>query len=224
MQSYCDAHRLAFRPHVKTHKLPEIARMQLDAGAVGITCQKLGEAEVMVDAGFDDVLVTFPLVGPQKAQRLAALAHRVTMTVVGDSAVVAQGLSDVLAREGLEVDFLVDCDTGFARTGVQTPRSGGRPGGARRRARRPSLRRSDDVPDPVGERAVAARGACGDRGARPPRREGQRRRNAHGSHDPRDRRGDGGPRRHVRLRGPRLYRERVGSPGGLCACGSSPRW
>jgi D-serine deaminase-like pyridoxal phosphate-dependent protein len=121
MQSYCDAHRLAFRPHVKTHKLPEIARMQLDAGAVGITCQKLGEAEVMVDAGFDDVLVTFPLVGPQKAQRLAALADRVTMTVVGDSAVVAQGLSDVLAREGLEVDFLVDCDTGFARTGVQTP-------------------------------------------------------------------------------------------------------
>jgi D-serine deaminase-like pyridoxal phosphate-dependent protein len=123
MQRYCDAHRLSFRPHVKTHKLPEIARIQLDAGAVGITCQKLGEAEVMADAGFDDVLVTFPLVGPQKAQRLAALVRRVKMAVVGDSASVAQGLSDVLAREGLEVDFLVDCDTGLARTGVQTPQA-----------------------------------------------------------------------------------------------------
>jgi D-serine deaminase-like pyridoxal phosphate-dependent protein len=121
MQRYCDEHGLAFRPHIKTHKLPEIARLQVEAGAVGITCQKLGEAEVMADAGFDDILVTYPLVGPHKARRLAALARRVTMSVVGDSAAVAEGLSEVLGQEELEVDFLVECDTGLARTGVQSP-------------------------------------------------------------------------------------------------------
>jgi D-serine deaminase-like pyridoxal phosphate-dependent protein len=123
LQGYCDEHGLACRPHIKTHKLPEIARLQVEAGAVGITCQKLGEAEVMADAGIDDILVTYPLVGPHKAGRLAALARRVTMSVVGDSAAVAEGLSEVLAQENLEVDFLVECDTGLARTGVQSPQA-----------------------------------------------------------------------------------------------------
>jgi D-serine deaminase-like pyridoxal phosphate-dependent protein len=121
LQSYCDEHGLACRPHIKTHKLPQIARLQLDAGAVGITCQKLGEAEVMAEAGFDDILITFPLIGRQKAERLAALAGQVKMAVVGDSAAVAEGLAAVLAPAGVEVDFLVDCDTGLARTGVQSP-------------------------------------------------------------------------------------------------------
>ncbi len=121
MQGYCDEHGLALRPHIKTHKLPEVARLQIDAGACGITCQKLGEAEVMAGAGFDDILITFPLVGAAKAERLAALARRVKVGVVGDSATVAIGLAGALAPAGLEVEFLVECDTGFARTGVQTP-------------------------------------------------------------------------------------------------------
>jgi D-serine deaminase-like pyridoxal phosphate-dependent protein len=121
MQAYCDEHGLALRPHIKTHKLPELARLQVDAGACGITCQKLGEAEVMADAGLDDILLSFPLVGEAKAERLAALAKRIRIGVVGDSAPVASGLSTVLARHGLEVDFLVECDTGNERTGVQTP-------------------------------------------------------------------------------------------------------
>src|SRR3978361_1477410 len=78
MQAYCDEHTIALRPHIKTHKLPELARKQLQAGARGITCQKLGEAEVMADAGVDDILISFPLVGPAKADRLAALAQRIT--------------------------------------------------------------------------------------------------------------------------------------------------
>jgi D-serine deaminase-like pyridoxal phosphate-dependent protein len=121
MQAYCDEHGVELRPHIKTHKLPELARLQLEAGAVGITCQKLGEAEVMADAGIEDILLSFPLVGSAKAERLAALAVRVKMTVVGDSAAVAEGLSPVLARQGVEVDFLVECDTGLGRTGVQSP-------------------------------------------------------------------------------------------------------
>ncbi len=121
MQGYCDAQGLAFRPHIKTHKLPAIAHMQLDAGAVGITCQKLGEAEVMLAAGIHDILVSFPLVGAAKAERLAAFAGEGRISVVGDSEEVARGLSPVLAEAGTEVGFLVECDTGFERTGVQTP-------------------------------------------------------------------------------------------------------
>ncbi|TML84131.1 MAG: D-TA family PLP-dependent enzyme [Actinobacteria bacterium] len=121
MQGYCDEHGLAFRPHIKTHKLPAVAHMQVRAGAVGITCQKLGEAEVMEAAGLRDILLSFPLVGAAKAERLAALAGEATVSVVGDSEHVARGLSDALAQAGAGVDFLVECDTGFGRTGVQSP-------------------------------------------------------------------------------------------------------
>jgi len=120
-QRYCDDHGLAFRPHIKTHKLPAIAHMQLRAGAVGITCQKLGEAEVMQAAGLRDILLTFPLVGAAKAERLAALAQEGELSVAADSAAVARGLSQALANAGAEAGFLVECDTGFGRTGVQTP-------------------------------------------------------------------------------------------------------
>lgn len=121
LQQYCDENRLAFRPHVKTHKLPPIAQMQVDAGAVGITCQKIGEAEVMAAAGFTEILISFPIVGEEKAMRLARLARDVRLSVVGDSASCAHGLSDALTRGGGRADFLVECDTGLGRTGVQTP-------------------------------------------------------------------------------------------------------
>lgn len=123
MQNYCDEHGLAFRPHIKTHKLPAIAHMQVRAGAVGITCQKLGEAEVMQAAGLQDILLSFPLVGAAKAARLAALAREATVSVVGDSAEVARGLSSALEDADAEVGLLVECDTGFLRTGVQTPKA-----------------------------------------------------------------------------------------------------
>jgi len=121
MQRYCDEYGFACRPHIKTHKVPTIAHMQLSAGAVGVTCQKLGEAEVMAQAGVPDILVTFPLVGRAKAERLAALSRSVRMSVAADSPRVARDLSDVLSRQGVSVDFLVDCDTGLGRTGVQSP-------------------------------------------------------------------------------------------------------
>lgn len=122
VQSYCDEHGFACRPHIKTHKLPAVAHMQVDAGAVGITCQKLGEAEVMAATGIKDILVSFPLIGEAKAARLAALARLATITVVGGSERCALDVSAALVAEGLEIDFLVECDTGLRRTGVQTPR------------------------------------------------------------------------------------------------------
>ena len=121
LQRYCDEHGIALRPHVKTHKLPLLAHRQLAAGARGIACQKLGEAEVMADNGIDDILVTFPLIGAEKADRLAALAARVRVSVGADSDVVASGLSAALVARGASAGFLVDCDTGFRRTGVQSP-------------------------------------------------------------------------------------------------------
>jgi D-serine deaminase-like pyridoxal phosphate-dependent protein len=81
----------------------------------------LGEAEVMVDHGFDDILITFPLVGVGKAERLAALAGRVRIAVGADSEAVARSLSRALNTSGGQAGFLIDCDTGYGRTGVQTP-------------------------------------------------------------------------------------------------------
>jgi D-serine deaminase-like pyridoxal phosphate-dependent protein len=121
MQRYCDGHGIALRPHIKTHKLPALAHRQIAAGAVGIACQKLGEAEVMAAAGVRDITVTFPLVGAAKADRFALLAAENAMTAVGDSVAVAEGLSAALVRAGATARFLVECDTGLGRTGVQTP-------------------------------------------------------------------------------------------------------
>jgi D-serine deaminase-like pyridoxal phosphate-dependent protein len=121
LQMYCDEHGFALRPHVKTHKLPQLAHMQVEAGAVGICCQKLGEAEVMAAAGLTDILVPYPIVGQTKLERLAALARDVRISVGADSDAVVRALSATLDREGLDVDVLVDCDTGFGRTGVQSP-------------------------------------------------------------------------------------------------------
>ncbi|CAH2599992.1 D-TA family PLP-dependent enzyme [Rhodovastum atsumiense] len=120
-QAHCDALGLANRPHIKTHKIPELARLQVGLGAKGITCQKLGEAEVMADAGLDDILITFNLIGAAKLARAVALARRVRLSVVCDNDVVAEGLSAAFAAAGLRLDVLVEVDTGAGRNGVQTP-------------------------------------------------------------------------------------------------------
>jgi D-serine deaminase-like pyridoxal phosphate-dependent protein len=97
--------------------------MQMAAGAVGITCQKLGEVEVFADAGVaDDVLLTYNVLGRAKTERLMALTRRLRrLTVVLDNEVVARGLSAAGAAHGADVRFLVECDTGLGRNGVQTP-------------------------------------------------------------------------------------------------------
>jgi D-serine deaminase-like pyridoxal phosphate-dependent protein len=111
------------RPHIKTHKIPDIGAMQMKAGAVGITCQKLGEAEVFIDAGVaDDILITFNIVGAAKTGRLVDLARRIKrLAVVADNETVLQGLSDAARGSGLDLPVLVECDGGFGRNGVQTP-------------------------------------------------------------------------------------------------------
>jgi len=118
MAAYCRSKNLRLRPHTKTHKIPELAKRQLASGANGITVAKIGEAEVMLDAGITDILIAYPLIGLGKAERLAALADRADITVALDSADVAQALSAQLHAKGVSIDALVELDVGFGRCGV----------------------------------------------------------------------------------------------------------
>jgi D-serine deaminase-like pyridoxal phosphate-dependent protein len=124
MQDLCNRIPIPLQVHTKTHKNPEIARMQLRQGAVGICCQKLGEAEVMVAGGiYENILIPYNLVGEQKLVRLARLARRAQLTVAVDSEFTAQGISEQLRRDGGSVRVLVEIDTGGRRTGVQSPQA-----------------------------------------------------------------------------------------------------
>ncbi|MBV8915910.1 MAG: alanine racemase [Acetobacteraceae bacterium] len=118
MQAYCHGHGLRLRPHIKTHKLPAFARRQVELGACGITCQKLGEAEVMADAGLDDIFISYPLIGPAKALRLAALARRVTMSVAVDNPLALATAAEAGRAAGRPIGVFVEFDSGNKRTGV----------------------------------------------------------------------------------------------------------
>nr|WP_314262580.1 D-TA family PLP-dependent enzyme [uncultured Devosia sp.] len=120
-QDYADAHGLKLRPHIKTHKLPRFARQAMDLGAVGITVQKLGEAEVFADAGITEIFLPYNIIGPAKLARLKALHDRVNITVTADSAETVEGLSRTFADSPNPLTVLVECDTGMGRCGVQSP-------------------------------------------------------------------------------------------------------
>lgn len=108
------------RPHFKTHKSVWIASKQLEYGATGLTCAKLGEAEVLADAGIKDILVAYPIVGEIKLQRLAALIQRgVNVTVSTDNVEVARGLSDLGQSIGHVIPLYVDVNTGLNRCGPE---------------------------------------------------------------------------------------------------------
>jgi D-serine deaminase-like pyridoxal phosphate-dependent protein len=121
-QEHCARHGKSMRPHIKTHKIPRIARMQVDAGAMGITCAKLGEVEVMVAAGLKEILLAYPIVGDQKLRRLVRLAQEANLTVAFDSPEVARGISEAIGRygegSGRSIGALVEIDTGTGRCGV----------------------------------------------------------------------------------------------------------
>lgn len=121
MAAHCARLGIALRVHTKTHKVPEIAQMQLAAGSQGITCQKLGEAEVMAAAGIDNILIPYNIVGEPKVKRLAALAAERRIIVAVDSLDTATGISEGLRRAGCTVEVLIELDTGGKRCGVQSP-------------------------------------------------------------------------------------------------------
>ncbi|MEM1284412.1 MAG: D-TA family PLP-dependent enzyme [Pseudomonadota bacterium] len=120
-QTYADKQGLKLRPHIKTHKLPLFAKRQLELGAVGITCQKLGEAEVMAGAGIPDILISYNIVGDAKLARLKKLHDRLTVTVCADHEAHIQGYADAFTDADHPLPVLVECDTGSQRCGVQSP-------------------------------------------------------------------------------------------------------
>ncbi|TCT05127.1 DSD1 family PLP-dependent enzyme [Aquabacter spiritensis] len=109
---------LRLRPHGKAHKCPDIARHQMAAGAIGLCCQKVSEAEVFVAAGIPDILVTNEIVDPRKLARLVALAERARIGVCVDGMAHVEGLKAAVAGKGVTVDVLVEIDVGQGRCGM----------------------------------------------------------------------------------------------------------
>jgi len=117
MQALANHAGVRLRPHAKTHKSPVIARMQIEAGAVGICCAKLGEAEVFADHGITDIRLPYP-VNPSNADRVIALLDRVTLSIIVDDEDVARDWSSVMTRAGKTLNVLVKIDVGFHRCGM----------------------------------------------------------------------------------------------------------
>jgi D-serine deaminase-like pyridoxal phosphate-dependent protein len=120
MADYCRSHGLALRPHIKTHKVPELARRQLELGAIGITCAKVSEAEIMAGSGCGEILLAYPVWGGHKWPKLAALAERVELIVATDSLeqvqAMAEGLGHTAARD--KISLLVEVNAGMGRCGL----------------------------------------------------------------------------------------------------------
>jgi len=112
--AYAREHSLRLRPHTKTHKIPDLARRQIALGAAGITVAKTTEAEVMLAASPDDLLIAYPVIGRAKLERLRAIAAKTDVTVAVDSLEAARMISDA----GISAGILVEVDVGLGRMGV----------------------------------------------------------------------------------------------------------
>ena len=118
MAAFAKANGVALRPHAKTHKCVEIAKMQLAAGAIGICCAKLGEAEALAEGGVSTILITSPVVAPQTIERLIELHSRINLSVVADNPDNVAALARAGAGASKPLSVLVDIDPGIRRTGV----------------------------------------------------------------------------------------------------------
>jgi len=121
VQHLASSNGLRLRPHAKTHKSPRVAAWQLERGAVGICCAKLGEAEVFADAGVGDIRLPYP-VNLFNAPRLLALMNRAQMSIIVDHLEVARGWSEAMRRAGRTLDVLIKVDVGFHRCGIDPAR------------------------------------------------------------------------------------------------------
>lgn len=118
MAAFAKETGVRIRPHAKTHKSPMIARLQMERGAVGQCCQKVGEAEILVDGGIVDVLVSNQVVGAAKVARLAALARRARIGVCADDPIQVDAYAAAARSYGVVLHVLVEIDVGAARCGV----------------------------------------------------------------------------------------------------------
>jgi len=168
LQEYCDAHQFKLRPHIKTHKLPLFAHEQCKAGAVGITVQKVGEAEIMAQTGLTDILITYNVMGQEKAERLAHLTNFARISVAIDNDKALQSLVWAGSRASAPIGVLIEFESGGNRQGVQTPGHGGRLSQGGPEPLRGGVYRADDVSNHsedsrVPPEDIAAFSQCGDR-------------------------------------------------------------
>jgi len=117
IQALASSAGVRLRPHAKTHKSPVVARWQAEAGAVGVCCAKIGEAEVFAEAGFRDIRLPYP-VNPANAPRLLSLMDRASISIIVDHQYVVRGWSDAMRRAGRTLDVLIKVDVGFHRCGI----------------------------------------------------------------------------------------------------------
>lgn len=116
---------IALRPHVKTHKVPEIAQMQLAAGAAGLTVATIGEAEVFAAHGADDIFIAYPLwLGSRQADRLRRLTSRARVAIGLDSPEAAMNVAAMLGRDRAAIEVLIEVDSGHHRSGVAAQQVG----------------------------------------------------------------------------------------------------
>jgi len=124
MAGYARERRMRLRPHAKMHKSATIAKLQIEAGAVGVCVQKLSEAEVLADLGVTDIFISNELVDPGKLARFAALAGRIRLAIAVDSALGVERLAHALAARGTRADVFVEIDVGQGRCGVAPTAAG----------------------------------------------------------------------------------------------------
>ncbi len=124
MQRAAEEAGCRLRPHIKTHKMPLFARMQMECGACGITCAKVSEAEVMADGGLDDIFIAYPQIGEFRIRRVLELSRRVKRLIVGvDSIEGAAALNRAAGAQGLVIEVRLEVDTGAGRTGAARERA-----------------------------------------------------------------------------------------------------
>lgn len=124
MQKLANECGCALRPHIKTHKMPLFARLQVENGAQGITCAKVSEAEIMADGGLDDIFIAYPMVGAHRIRRAIALNKRIKRLILAvDSLESAQQLNDAAQAEQTCLEVRLEIDTGAGRTGVERERA-----------------------------------------------------------------------------------------------------
>ena len=118
MQNIIENAQIAYRPHAKAHKSPEIAKIQLSAGACGVCCAKLGEAEVMAANGIKDILITTPVIGMSKLTRMMQVANQAKVSVVVDNKENVVEMDKVAKTFGVRPDVVIEVDVGQGRCGV----------------------------------------------------------------------------------------------------------
>ena len=119
MQEIVSSNSCSLRPHVKTHKIPDIAKMQIDAGAVGISVAKIGEAEIMVNAGIEDIFIAYPILGEHKIKRLLKLNRKIRLIVGVENLYALNQLNKYAKEDNQTLELRVEIDTGMGRSGVE---------------------------------------------------------------------------------------------------------